>query len=206
LQWFNSFDENIPDLIMPFSSPTFDKLFTEHLSSIQPKSVLDVGAGAGKYGRIIKEVLPNCRIEAIEPTQEYVEKYWLPEIYQAVYRSSVEMFCRDNASARHDIVIFGDVLEHFFRSQAIDYLDYFLYRSEWVFAIWPNMMPQDDWEGNKYEIHKSNFTLADLSSRFDIHAYRKVFGWFHWNDPEMTHCWYNFAVIRGYVTKRNVSL
>jgi hypothetical protein len=115
-------------------------------------------------------------------------------------------YCDKQASDRHDVVIFGDVLEHFFRSQAIDYLDYFLYRAQWVVAIWPSQMPQDAWEGNGYEIHKNNFSLVDLASKFDVQYYKKVFGWFHWNDSEMTHCWYNYAVMRGYVTKRNVSL
>lgn len=191
---------------MPFSSSTFDEVLAEHLVKINPNSVLDVGAGAGKHGMMVRELCPRARIGAIEPTKIYIDEYKLKEVYDELYEMDLMSYCDKQASDRHDVVIFGDVLEHFFRSQAIDYLDYFLYRAQWVVAIWPSQMPQDAWEGNGYEIHKNNFSLLDLASKFDVQYYKKVFGWFHWNDSEMTHCWYNYAVMRGYVTKRNVSL
>lgn len=191
---------------MPFSSSTFDGVLTEHLIKINPKSVLDVGAGAGKHGKMVRVLYPEARIGAIEPTKAYIDDYELREVYDELYEMDLMSYCDKQASDRHDVVIFGDVLEHFFRSQAIDYLDYFLYRAQWVIAIWPSQMPQDAWEGNGYEIHKNNFSLLDLASKFDVQYYKKVFGWFHWNDAEMTHCWYNYSVMRGYVTKRNVSL
>jgi len=191
---------------MPFSSITFDNVFRGNIFTIKPTSMLDVGSGAGKYGKIVREMFPKCALQAIESTESYVEEYKLREIYDRVHRKTVHDYCEENAHERHDIVVFGDVLEHFYRSQAIDLIDYFLYRAEWVIAIWPGNMPQDSWAGNKFEIHKSNFTITELASKFDIHYYKKQFGWFHWNDPESTHCWYNYAVMRGYVTKRNVSL
>lgn len=191
---------------MPFSSSTFDEVLTEHLIKINPRSVLDVGAGAGKHGKMVRELGLKARIGAIEPTKVYISDYKLREVYDELHEMDLMSYCNERAGERHDVVIFGDVLEHFFRSQAIDYLDYFLYRAQWVIAIWPSQMPQDAWEGNGYEIHKNNFSLLDLASKFDVQYYKKVFGWFHWNDAEMTHCWYNYAVMRGYVTKRNVSL
>lgn len=191
---------------MPFSSSTFDSVLASHLIRIAPKSVLDVGAGAGKYGRMIRKILPSTGIVGIEPTQSYIEQYKLRGIYDRIHDMDLRQYCNHHAKDRSDIVIFGDVLEHFFRSEAIDYIDYFLYRSEWAIVIWPTMMPQDDVEGNSFEIHKSNFGIGDLVGKFDVHYYRKKFGWFHWNDAEMTHCEYNYAVMRGYVTKRNVSL
>jgi hypothetical protein len=191
---------------MPFSSSTFDAVLASHLIKIEARSVLDVGSGAGKYGRLLKQVLPNTRIEGIEPTKEYIEQYKLRDCYDEIHEMRLSEYCDRHPSKRHEVVIFGDVLEHFFRSEAIDYIDYFLYRSEWVIVIWPTMMPQDDVGGNALEIHKSNFGLGDLVGKFDVHRYEKKFGWFHWNDAEMTHCEYNYAVLRGYVTKRNVSL
>lgn len=168
--------------------------------------MLDVGSGAGKHGKMIKSILPASRVIAIEPTKEYIDKYELRNLYDEVHEKTIQQYCEENAAERHDVVIFGDVLEHFFRSEAIDYLDYFLYRSQWVVAIWPSQMPQDAWEGNGYEIHKNNFSLLDLALKFDVNYYNKIFGWFHWNDAEMTHCWFNYAVMRGYVVKRNESI
>lgn len=191
---------------MPFSSTTFDSVAASHLIKIEARSVLDVGSGAGKYGKLVKQILPQARVEGIEATKEYIEQYKLRDCYDEIHEMTLRDYCNIHPRKRNDAVIFGDVLEHFFRSEAIDYIDYFLYRSEWVFVIWPTMMPQDDADENSFEIHKSNFGLGDLVGKFDVHHYEKKFGWFHWNDAEMTHCEYNYAVLRGYVTKRNVSL
>jgi hypothetical protein len=191
---------------MPFSSNTFDKVLKEHLLKINPSQILDVGAGAGKNYQIIKQACPNSTIDAIEPTQSYIEQYNLNQLYNKVYHKTLEEFCKENPGNKYNTVLFGDVLEHFFRSEAIDYIDYFLYRSDWVIAIWPTFMPQDDYEGNHYEIHKSNFNLIDLSQKFDIHYYKKQFGWFHWNDSKNTHCEYNYCVMKGYVTRRDTGI
>ena len=191
---------------MPFSSDTFNSLLSNHIIKINPQSVLDVGAGAGKYGNIIKSILPNSNVEAIEPTQKYIDDYKLNDIYGKVHCCNVQDFAKNNPRNRYNAVIFGDVLEHFFRSEAIDYIDYFLYRSDWVFALWPTFMPQDDAMDNSYEIHKSNFNLIDLATKFDIHHYEKKFGWYHWNDPQFTHCEYNYCAIKGYVTRRHLGV
>jgi hypothetical protein len=191
---------------MPFSADVFNNLFQGHICKINPLSVLDVGAGAGKYGRFIRTLLPETSREAIEPTQKYIDEYKLGEVYNNVHCTTIKEFAKNNPRNRYNVVIFGDVLEHFFRSEAIDYIDYFLYRSDWVFALWPTFMPQDDAMDNSYEIHKSNFNLIDLAAKFDIHHYEKRFGWYHWNDPQFTHCEYNYCLMKGYVTRRHLGL
>jgi len=194
------------EIDMPFSENVFDEKLKEHIVKINPKTTLDVGSGAGKNGIIYRNILPNSIIESIEPTTEYIEKYELNEKYDKVYNLSIQDYVNHHASNRYDLVIFGDVLEHFFRSEAIDYLDYFLYRSKWVIAVWPTNMPQDAYEGNNFEIHKSNFNISELSAKFDVHYYEKKFGWYHWNNSEYSQCDFNYCVLRGYVTKRNISL
>ena len=191
---------------MPFSADVFNGLIESHIKKINPQSILDVGAGAGKYGKILKSIYPECKIDAVEPTQKYIDDYNLNDVYSNVYCKTIREFAISNPTNRYNAVIFGDVLEHFFRSEAIDYIDYFLYRSDWVFALWPTFMPQDDAMGNSYEIHKSNFNLIDLSTKFDIHHYEKKFGWYHWNDPQFTHCEYNYCLIKGYVTRRHLGV
>lgn len=191
---------------MPFSSDTFDSVFSAQLLKLNPATVLDVGAGAGKYGHHIKTILPAAVVDAIEPTAAYRADYNLADIYATVYDTPLRDYAVKHSKNRHNLVIFGDVLEHFFRSEATDYIDYFLYRSDWVICVWPTFMPQDDAHDNHYEIHKSNFNLLDLAQKFDVHSYEKRFGWFHWNIPEFTHCEYNYCLIKGYVTPRNTGL
>lgn len=188
---------------MPFSSHVFNDLITSHVKKINPQLILDVGAGAGKYGKLIKSILPSVNVEGIEPTPQYLVDYKLSDIYNKIHSTTIQDFAKNNPRNRYNIVIFGDVLEHFFRSEAIDYIDYFLYRSDWAVVLWPTFMPQDDAMDNSYEIHKSNFNLIDLSTKFDIHHYEKKFGWYHWNDPQFTHCEHNYCLIKGYVTRRH---
>jgi hypothetical protein len=94
---------------------------------------------------------------------------------------------------RYDFVYFGDVLEHLFLSEAIDYLDFFSYRSKWIAMAWPTNMYQGAWEGQKSEIHKSNFKISDLS-RFDIQYYQKTF--LNLN-PSGSPVEYHYCLIKG---------
>jgi hypothetical protein len=191
---------------MPFSADVFNGLIESHIKKINPQSILDVGAGAGKYGKILKSISTEFKVDAVEPTLQYLVDYKLNDIYNKVHCDTIQDFAKRNSRNRYNAVIFGDVLEHFFRSEAIDYIDYFLYRSDWVFVLWPTFMPQDDAMDNSYEIHKSNFNLIDLATKFDIHHYEKKFGWYHWNDPQFTHCEYNYCLMKGYVTRRHLGV
>lgn len=194
---------------MPFSLNFFNHVFQGHLAKINPNVVLDVGAGEGKYGRMIREWKPQCHLDAIEPSAQYIEKFALREVYNQVFDCTVQDFVIPYCKARYNIVIFGDILEHMFKSQAMDYLDFFLYRSDWVMLAWPTNMPQDDCENNHYEIHKSNFKLADLANQFEVHHYERRFAWYQGmgvNDSNFSHSEYHYAMLKGHVTRKTDSL
>jgi glycosyltransferase involved in cell wall biosynthesis len=204
--WYHIKTINKGEIKVPFSDNVFDEKLKEHIVKINPRTTLDVGSGAGKIGTICKNILPNSIIESIESTTEYVEKYELNKKYDKVYNLTVQDYVNQHASNRYDLVIFGDILENFFRSEAMDYLDYFLYRSKWVIAVWPTNLPQDAWEGNHFEIHKSNFKISELTEKFDVYHYEKKFGWYNWNNSEYRKCDFNYCVLKGYLTKRDASL
>lgn len=190
---------------MPFSLPAFDDLITAHLRRLNPARVLDVGAGAGKHGKLVRAAIQPAALEAVEPTQSYVSQFQLVEIYDLVHCMSVQDFVRLHSRNNYNLVIIGDVLEHLFRSEAIDILDCLLYRADWLLALWPTNMPQnDEYENNQYEIHKSNFKLNDLAAAFDVHYYQKKFFWFQHENPEYSACEYHYCVLRGHTTKRNM--
>lgn len=189
---------------MPWSSNTFEDIFAQHLALLRPNTVLDVGAGAGKYGKIIKEILPEATVSAIEPTEQYINEYRLQDIYSKVYMQNVHQFIENHSKERHDLVVFGDVLEHFFRSQVIDILDYFLYRNKWVLIIWPTHLPQDDALDNNYEIHRSNFNLNDLTGKFNVYYYLKNFGHYHIESCHPSE--FNYCLIKGHMLGFHESL
>lgn len=192
---------------MPFSLPAFDDTVSGHLRRLAPARVLDVGAGAGKHGKLVRAALPSAALEAVEPTPSYVEQFHLRVLYDTVYVKPIQTFIQEHSRQTYDAVIIGDVLEHLFRSEALDVMDCLLYRTQWLLALWPTNMPQnDEYENNRYEIHKSNFKLADLAAAFDVHYYEQKFFWFQHENPEYSACAYHYAVLRGHTTKRNLSL
>jgi SAM-dependent methyltransferase len=187
---------------MPYSSNTFDNVLSDHIYRLSPEKVLDVGSGSGKNGTIVKKINPNIILEGIEPTEKYIEEYNLNSLYNKIYHKDIQKFSKEDSKNRYDVVIIGDVLEHLFRTEVIDYLDYFLYRTKWLIAIWPTNLPQDDSEENHYEIHKNNFTLNDLTSKFNVVYYVSNFGGWH-NDPKIEPCYFHYCVIKGHLSPKD---
>lgn len=179
---------------MPFSSNTFDDVLIDHIYRLNPKTVLDIGAGAGKNGFIIKRANKDIIIDGLEPTEKYIKDYGLESIYDNVYQKDMFSFTKENSSKRYDLVILGDVLEHLFRTEVIDYLDYFSYRAKWIVAIWPTNMQQDDAHSNHFEIHKSNFLLKDLSNYFNVIYYVSNFCFDNAQGPP---CIFHYCVLKG---------
>jgi hypothetical protein len=191
---------------MPHSATTFDHILQDHIVKLNPNTILDVGAGSGKNGKLIRATGYSNTLECLEPTEKYVSEFKLSEIYNTVHPYNIQDFVNKQYKFQYDVVVFGDVLEHLFRSQVVDYLDYFLYKSKWIIVLWPNNMPQDDHGNNPYEIHKSNFTLNDLTEKFDVQYYVKNFAYYNWNDPNLSDAYLNYAVLKGYLTERNKSV
>lgn len=187
---------------MPYSSDIFDGLLKSHIDKINPASILDVGAGAGKLANLTGHQNMDC----IEATEQYIRQFELENKYKNIYMMDIDRYVNLYPRNRHDFVYFGDVLEHCYLSQVKDYIDYFSYRSKWIGIVWPTHALQDDWEGQKFEIHKCNFGVGDLA-RFDVQFYMKRFLTVNthnhesYKPVEMHYC-----IIKGMLESRQVSL
>jgi trans-aconitate methyltransferase len=191
---------------MPYSANSFDNILVDHINNLNPTSVIDIGTGSGKNGSLLRATGYKNKLEGIEPTESYRTEFKLDTIYDKIYPYNIKQFMDIEFSFKYDVAIFGDVLEHLFRSEAIDTLDYFLYKCNWIIVVWPNNMPQDAYGNNPYEIHKSNFSLNDLTSRFDVQYYLKNFAYYNYNDPTLTDAFLNYTIIKGYLTPRKASI
>jgi len=115
---------------------------------------------------------------------------------------NIEEYLDKYPKHKYEVVIIGDMLEHLYRSKVIDYIDFLLYRTNWILCIWPTNLPQDDWEGNGYECHRSNFKLKDLSDKFEVEFYTKKF--YDWNIDFIHHpASINYCVLKGLPTSEN---
>lgn len=108
--------------------------------------ILDVGAGWGKYGLLLR---PDYIVDACEIWEPYVEPNYLKLIYRNVYVSDI---C-DLTFDHYDAIIFGDVFEHIERAKAQAMLDIVRAKCTEVYVVVPYLYPQGPFDGNPYEEH-----------------------------------------------------
>ena len=126
---------------------------------IDPKTVLDVGAGRGAYATIMFPYKPNIVFDAVEIWEPYVEKFNLKNKYRNIYIQDI----RDFNDFSYDLVIFGDVLEHMPMSDAIKVWENVSCKAKYALISIPIVhMPQDELEGNPYEVHEEEDWSTEL--------------------------------------------
>jgi len=132
--------------------------------------VLDVGPGWATYSKLLKKAgqLWDC-VEIHEP---YVKRFKLNEHYENIHVSNILDFAWEK---RYDAVIFGDVLEHLTKENAVAALLAAGMHSDYVIISLPldgetNAPPgagDVDW-GNVHELHIARWTfdefLAELAA------------------------------------------
>jgi hypothetical protein len=95
---------------MPYSSPIFDNELELYFREVHHSSVLDIGAGEGKYGEMLRRVQPNTKLIAVELDADYVEEYKLRDLYDEVWgRDAADLM--NDLGRTYDAVILGDCIE-----------------------------------------------------------------------------------------------
>jgi hypothetical protein len=132
-----------------------DELARLKIENINPATIVDFGAGLGKYGFMIRDIFGKRKTIAIEVFKDSVE--WLREQY--LYDEVVEIDLVDWFDGKkYDLGIFGDVLEHLYYKDILLVLknqkkaEIFKY----IMIVVPlDDCPQDECGGNEAEIHKA---------------------------------------------------
>jgi len=165
-----------------YSFPTYNAAVQALIGILQPATVLDVGAGAGKYAHLVKAVAPGAHLTALEVGEESIRRHNLGEVYDVVLQETANSMIERQPLAMFDVAILGDVIEHMRKSEGQDFLNWLIYRTGYVIVVTPEAMPmnRDPW----YEGHNSVWTERD----------------FHWCDNwachQMEHS--QLFVLRGY--------
>ncbi len=153
---------------MPSSSGIFDNLTGNIIATVTPKTIVDIGAGAGKYGKLIRQIETLCRIKihatAVEMDEGYIRDFKLHEVYDTVISMDATQLLRQTPGIKGDICILGDFIEHLPKSDGVDLLNYLLYRFSIVIVVVPVDMYQGEWMGHAQEAHISLWYESDFTS------------------------------------------
>jgi hypothetical protein len=147
---------------MPFSDIKFDTQVEQLLKANNFSSYLDIGAGAGKYGKLIKEIFPAAIVEGIEIEKDYIVEYNLEEIYDGIYCIDVNRYIDTYVDQTYDLCIIGDCIEHLKKSDGINLIEFLIYRSKYIVIIFPTKYIQNSWNGYKNEAHRSIWSKRDF--------------------------------------------
>ena len=138
---------------MGYSDPENKPWTAEKIVEINPKTILDIGAGQGVYLDLIKRDLGgSVVVDAIEAWQPYVDQFNLHNRYNNVYVGDVREYPFDN---KYDLVICGDVLEHMSEKDALDIWDKISTIAKHAIISIPIIhYHQEAINGNPYEVHE----------------------------------------------------
>ena len=148
---------------MPYSKPVFDDLAAALVRAIAPRSCLDLGAGAGKYGKLVRRECPACRLEAIESHPANVARFRLAEIYDSVACADVMSLFESGLEAAYDLIVIGDLIEHLRKSDGVDLLHFLVYRAAFILLVYPTRFIQGAVDGNPKEAHVSVWSALDFA-------------------------------------------
>jgi phospholipid N-methyltransferase len=170
---------------MPFSATVFDSEIELYFRLIRHDSVVDIGPGEGKYGRMLRRVQPNIKLIGVELDADYVERYKLRDLYDEVWVLDAAELMND-PDRTFDALVIGDCIEHMRKSIGVDLLNFLVYRSKIITIKFPLQMLQNAWQGHKSEAHISVWSEHDFRGMDYLFAERNFI------------C---LAMIRGYLNQ-----
>ena len=152
---------------MPSSGFNLIPQIIESVNILKPSSILDVGCGNGKYGFLCHEALYFWNnicptIDAIEGYPNYIGKLQR-EIYNKIYIGEALSILKTIPDNSYDLVLAVEILEHFSKTEGIEFLQYLKRVGRNVILSCPKITkPQDAINDNSYEIHRSQWRQKDF--------------------------------------------
>jgi hypothetical protein len=139
--------------------------------ALKPSSVLDVGAGFGKYGVLCREYLDlwdgkqqytfESRIDAVEVFSRYITPLH-QFVYNNVYTENI-LALVNKLDFGYDLVLLIDVLEHLKKDDGVMLVTKLLSKNNGILISTPkNPSPQKDAFENIYETHRSKWLKQDF--------------------------------------------
>ena len=157
---------------MPSSQHQQITKIVSYVMEINPRSILEIGVGFGKYGLLCREYLEYWkgsidwqlpikknwvrRIDGIEAFEAYINdhhKYIYNNLYIGDAINEI-----DRIDFKYDLILLIDVLEHFSYDDGISLLMKCLKKSKNILISVPKDIGlQSDLNDNEYEIHRFQY-------------------------------------------------
>lgn len=147
---------------MPYSDTEGKDTARGWVEEIQPRTVIDVGAGAGTYARGMRPSgPPGARWTAVEAWEPYVDRFGLAALYDLVVVADARTLAAP--FFRADLVIAGDVLEHMPRPDAVRLLGKIRAQATHLVVSVPVLhLDQGAVYGNAYERHVDHWSADQM--------------------------------------------
>lgn len=159
---------------MPTSPYGHIEMFVQFLLHTRPTSILDIGLGNGKLGFVARDVLDvmlnerfrraewKVRIDGIEVFGDYIQAH-----QRAVYDDIYIGNARDvlDRLGAYDLILLGDVLEHFSKEEGQAFLDKCAAHSARHLAVFIPLgktWRQPAIDGNPFETHRSSWFFDEF--------------------------------------------
>lgn len=138
------------------------------IGRVRPRTVLDVGAGYGKYGLLAREYSECTRVDAVDVN---APRY---PVYDHVYLGDVSRL--DDVlpadAPRYDLALFLDVIEHFEKEAGWAALAGIAQRADKVLVTTPWGFRPQEIPGMPYETHRSGWLPWEFGRRMTVHEWR----------------------------------
>jgi hypothetical protein len=147
---------------MPESEQPIDgqNLMVLAILELAPLRVIDVGAGPGKWGKILNDRVPT---DAIEVWQPYIREFGLNEFYDRIYCADARVWGVEDWQ-RYNVAVLGDVLEHMPKDDARDLVGRMLKAGLKLFLSIPvtDCPQKGEPFGNPFEEHVAQWSHEEL--------------------------------------------
>jgi hypothetical protein len=167
---------------MPTSPYSHMETFIGFLMQSRPRSILDIGLGNGKWGFLARDCLDvmlnqsyhrsqwRVRLDGIEVYPEYIQDHQRA-IYDTIHIG--DAFEVLDHLDEYDLIVLGDVLEHFEKPRAWDFFDKCIAHATRHLAVFIPLgktWSQPEIYGNPFETHRSAWFFDELAPFSESHA------------------------------------